>query len=386
MSRDFALWHTEDSAPPPPGRHVAVLPGQMVALHRVDLPERIRGPARLRVARSMFAPGLAGSPETLDIVPLVPRAGAAPWSVLQVVGREALAAVTPRLASGCLSLVPDYLTLPHGAGLWVLALRGAGDDMRLLVRAGADRGFAAEPDLAGAILSRWLAKDPPKAVLFQAPADGAPLPEAVAGMFGAAGLAIAPLGDATPGLEWPGAEDLRRLDLRGRPTGSDNRILRALVRVRAPLVAAGLAGLVMLGALMFETRQMNAAARADRAQVATLVQSHLLPGAPILDLRAQVRREIEARQQRRAGDTAQGGPLEVLRALSLALVAGGVTADTVQYAPQGGLVVQLRGPGFEALDALMAALDEAGLAARLVEARAAETGVVAQVAVATGAP
>jgi hypothetical protein len=137
---------------------------------------------------------------------------------------------------------------------------------------------------------------------------------------------------------------------------------------------------------MFETRQMNAAARADRAQVATLVQSHLLPGAPILDLRAQVRREIEARQQRRAGDTAQGGPLEVLRALSLALVAGGVTADTVQYAPQGGLVVQLRGPGFEALDALMAALDEAGLAARLVEARAAETGVVAQVAVATGAP
>lgn len=350
------------AATPPAAPFVALVPGAEVALHRLDIPARIRGAARLRVARAMLAPVLAARAEGVEAVPL-PAAGR-DWSVLMVAERARLAEWAGALPGGarCLALVPDYLSLPHAPDAWVLR-QGAGGVV--LARNGADAGFAAEPDLAAALLRRWAGVRRPGAVLAETDLPG-PVADALTA------LDLTPVQDpaAIAGLMPPRLADLRLADLRGTAGGAVPGA--ALWRRRWVLAALAGAFVLYCAGLALETRRLTAMAETDRAAAEALVRRHILPAGPLPDLRRQVERALAAG----GGAEAAPGAVALLHRAAGVIAASPLRLDMVALRPETGMILSLTAPGFAEAEALVADLAAAGLAAEVRDSAVrAEGGV-----------
>jgi general secretion pathway protein L len=300
-----------DGWPVPDGSALTLaVPGELVALHWLDLPDL--APAQAAAAARLALAERLGESD--------PHIAVAPGSGVRAVAVVARAAMAGWLAEAAragwtaAAIVPDPLLLPAPAAGWAVATDGS----RVLARS-ATAGFAAEADLAAAIIGNAPTM----------PARPA-LPD------------VLPLnllsGDYAPVSRWqPDTRQLRRLGL----------------------LAAAVAGLWLLGdaaALL----QARAAASSAQAELQALA-----PGAadPLAALTTQA-------QQRGAagGLAALAGP--VVQAVSARPGAG---LASLTYTPAGGLVAGVAGGSGEA-QTLAGALNSAGLAASAGSTRATADG------------
>lgn len=368
-------------APPPRGPFVAAVPGSAAPLVPLDLPSALKGQARDRVARRQLRDAYGGTEAGLDIRPA--RLGVAPelWTRLLITDADtrrewlrALGAAAPL----CRAVLPDYLTLPAAPDLWVIETT----ESMVKARLGPEDGFAAEPDLALALLQAAARLTVPRAVLRQGPA----LPD-IDNFLAAQNLPICtdPAELSAHGLTAPSrfAHNELTLDLARDPGAERAEMRRTLSRLRLPFVLAllGLTGWIV--AAMIETRALNAQGLAYRQNSERILRQVMIPTGPILDIRSQVAQTMDRASTASSKVEAEARPLDVLRRAGAVLGNHETTITRVSYQPGAGLVIDLQITDFAALDALVADLRTAGTQARVAQSITRENaGVEAVLAMA----
>lgn len=369
-------WPLGDAARPS-GAVVALVPGQEAPVVTLSLPSTLRGMARLQVARRQVQDrlGLSGAL-------IWPLAEGAVWTRAVVAAPQDAQRWRKALegAGGgrCKAMLPDYLALPAAPGLWVLT---AAPDGRILARLGLDDGFSAEPALAQAMLARM--PDAPRAVLILGEGIDPTLlgPQAV-GVALHRRVADLPV-DLRPATTTPGP--VLGVDLRTEaPVDAAAPLARALRAALLPVVLVLLGAGAWTAATILQTRADLAQADMLRATVEEAARRDILPPGPIIDLRAQVLRAVDARRDG-AHPALAVDPLEVLRQASGPLT--GARVDRLVLDPETGLSAQLWLADFAALDALTEALTQVGL--RVATQRSSadpQGGVTAQLSIGVGTP
>jgi general secretion pathway protein L len=310
-----AGWPAPDGTP-----LVLAVPGEAVALHWLDLPD-------LAPAQAAAAARLALADRLAEADPHIAVARGSGLRPVGVVAREQMAAWQAEAARAGWkpsAIIPDPLLLPVPASGWAVAQDGP----RVLARS-ASAAFAAEPDLAAAIIGT-------DATALAQPALPVPLPLDLLS------------GDYAPVTRWqPDRTQVKRL----------------------ALLAAAIAGLWLGGDLAALFRARSAASAAD-AELLALVPGTSDGASAFAALQAQA-------QQRGAagGLAALAGP--VVQALSARPGAG---LASLAYTPAGGLVAGVAGGAGEA-QALADALAATGLAASASTTRATADGSISDVTV-----
>ncbi len=363
-----AFWRLGDSAPPG-GAHAALVPGALAPMLPLELPDRLRGMARERVAGRQLVEQLAMPAAGFEMRPYTAK-GKKQWSRALITDPEQEAAWRKALRPGCVSVLPDYLALPAAEGLWTIELSGG----MVRARLAPGDGFTAEPELA---LEMLAVAAPPGAVLRLGDAS-----EQLDGFL--AGLEVKLLSDPAA-LRKAGFSVLRWADatgginLKDPPSALYDRLRGKLLRWRVAVVCSVLALALWMGLVALETRRLQADAVRDGDRAEALVRTHFVPAGPILDVRAQVTAALEA-----ASGPAE--PLaEALPALTrLQIAAPLLTADTLRlpvasYRADTGLVATVEAQDFAALDRLVEDLQAADFIVEQLDSRAQqEGGVVAR--------
>lgn len=372
LSAAPAFWRPGNGAPPE-REYVALVPGAQAPLFALSLPVGLTGASRVAVAHRQGIDRLGGG---FDIRPARLDAGEG-WSRVLVARTSALAswrAAPGVTAPQCVALLPDYLALPAATDLWSLALV----DGVVSARLGLADGFSAEPELAAQMLVLALADARaagrvPRAVLWPGARDTGVL----------AVLDGLTLLEADPGAQLLGhgelALDLRRAAIVA-PDGLETRLRRWLL----PALLVALGALGWATAEVLTLRQDSAMAGAIRAEVLEAARRDLLGAGPILDLQAQVEREITRRETGAGLSAAQGAsadPLALLRAAAPLLAQAEVLSASLT--PEG-VEVSLQLGDFRALDRMVAALGEAGIVARVQRSGIEGEGIGATLALAEG--
>lgn len=381
----LAIHAVEGGAPLPDGPFVATVPGAAAPLLPLDLPPGLRGVARERVARRQLRD--AGCGAGLDLRPARLGPAREAWARMLVCDGALRVGWAGQVAAAdkrCRAVLPDYLALPAAPGLWVIDGVGEGAGA-VRARLGLEDGFAAEPDLALALLQEAAGDAPPTAVL----RSGAPL-EAVDGWLATLDVPICAPGAALPeGIAPPvrlGHGELG-LDLARDPEAQRATLRGHLRRIAATLVLA-LGGFGLWAAsVQIETARLREQERTYRANTEAMLRAGPVPSGPVLDVRTQVADALARARARAEGARANTRPLDVLRAAGEVLVAHGPRVTRASFQPGLGLVLDLETGDFAALDALIADLAAAGTEARVARSAAREgSGVEAVLALdATGA-
>ncbi len=330
----------------PAGPHVAAIPGAEVPLLALDLPEKLRGMARERVAQRMLADRLAVPLEAFEIRPFL-RKGL-PWTRAVVAEAAALEAYRGQLSADCLALVPDYALLPCAPGLWALEER----DGAVLARLGPEDGFAAEPELAAALFQEAAERGLPEAVLVQGE-----VPEVVGAVLD--GLEAPRFTDVGAMVKAKHARPLRftdaiqGLDLIDAPSAVFDRLRGRVAAWRWPVLVAVLALAAYLGNLWAETEGLEQAALADRQSTRDMVRQHFVPSGPILDIRAQVSAALASAATDPEVAERDIDPLLQFQAAAPFFDIGDIEVETVSFSPGSGLVITVAAVDFQALDFLV---------------------------------
>ena len=364
----LAFWRLGDGAPPS-GPFVALVPGDAAPLLTVALPDTLRGPARLDVARRQVLDRLGSGARDLDIR-AAPLGSTATWARVAVADRAQVLRWRSALGAGaarCRGLLPDYAALPTATGLWTLSHDGG----VLRARLGPTDGFSAEVGLAAAMLSRALAQKP-RAVLWLGPPD-AEL-EGILGDLPVHRSAGALPADLRPQLLTQGE---LALNFARDPQADAQAVTQALRRLMWPallfvLGAAGWGSAQLMGA-----RQDTAAAELVLAQTEAAARRDLLGEAPLVDLRLQVARAIDQRRGASAGADAPVSALELFRRASPVLTEGDLTLQSVSLGDDNsGVVLDILVPDFRALESVQSRLSRAGLQAVVQRSAVAPLGGV----------
>lgn len=371
-----------DAALPPPGvAFVATVSGTDLPLIDLDLPAGLRGTPRLTVARRQVCDRLGLEPDRIDILPLLPATGNRQiWTRVFLADAAALghwrAALAGR-AEDCRALLPDYLALPTAEGLWTIA---TDEDGKAVVRLSPDDGFAAEDDLAALMLTRHLAIARPLAVL----RIGNRL-DAVDGCLAAAGVQAVTDAAAlsAAGLALPqrfGHGELAA-DLLSSTAEASVRMRRALRPWALPGALFAAAGLVWLGTVMVTDHRLRATIDSLRAAQIAEVRQGPLPSGPILDLRVQVARAIEARQAAAGSGQSTLGPVAMMRLGAAVLAQSDAEVAAVTFRGGSGLSIDVLVPDFATTESLATRLSEAltsaGVTVRIAGASAQNQDKVA---------
>lgn len=350
------LWRLGEGAPPA-GAFVALVPGDDAPLIALTLPAALAGAARLEVARRQVHDRLGAG---LEMRPW--PVGGHPFSRVAVAERARVLrwrqALGPAQAR-CRGLLPDYLALPSAPGVWVIEVAQG----RVRARLGSADGFTAAVPLAVAMLAQALRQpgEAPKGLL-RLGAPEATLDALLADLPAAPAVEVFARGETGVdfGLDTPNAADRVGARLRG-----------ALV----PGLLLALGALGWAGSVAVAARQDRARADAIEAQVLAAAQRDLLGAEPVIDLRRQVTRAIEARQVPVVASRV-APPLQVLRRAAPVLAqAGSVQAvilarDTVE--------IEITLADFAALDALSVDLVAQGLGVQVLRsASGGDSGVSA---------
>jgi general secretion pathway protein L len=368
-------------APPPRAPFVASVPGAAAPLVPLNLPAALKGQARDRVARRQLRDAYGGTEAGLDIRPA--RLGSAPdlWTRLLITDagdrRDWLRALGV-FAPQCRAVLPDFLCLPAAPDLWVIETTATG----VIARLGPEDGFAAEPDLALALLQEAARTGMPRAILRNGPARAE-----IDTFLTAQNLPICsdPADLTTHGVTAPArfAYNELSLDL-ARDPGAERAEMRGILsRLGLPFALAvlGLAG--WIAAAMIETGTLTAQGLAYRQNAERILRQVMIPTGPILDIRSQVAQTMDRARTARSEVENEARPLDVLRRAGAVLGNHETTITRVSYQPGAGLVIDLQITDFAALDALVADLRMAGTEARVAQSITREnTGVDAVLAMA----
>jgi general secretion pathway protein L len=356
--------------PAPPGRHVVLVPGADVPVLRLDLPARLRGPAREDVARRQLRDSIGAAGDHVEMRPFFAPGTKEGWCRALVADAAQLRDWRAQTGTGCRAVLPDYLALPAAQGLWVLAVENDSVQARL----GLEDGFSADPDLARVMLARALeddAAEPPKAVLMLG--DGA----GIATLLQAHGIPV--VQNATEidalglGLARPEALAHGELsfDLRADPRAARDRLQARVLPWRWPLLFGLVAAALWAAAQTVSTRALEAEIRDERVETLALVRENFVPTGPVLDVRAQVSRSLVARQDAARDWQGQVSPLTVFGQVARVLATSqAVSRDFTFEAETLTAVLQL--PDFAAAEALVADLRDAGLRVDVADLRVSD--------------
>jgi len=377
----LAIHEVGSGAAMPERAFVATVPGAEVPLLPLELPPGLKGVTRERVARRQLHD--AGGGAGLDARPARLGPAREAWARMLVCDGALRADWAARVAPAgrrCRAVLPDYLALPAAPGLWVIE---ADEDAMVRVRMGVEDGFAAETELARALLDEAARAAAPAAILRRG-APSAPLDEWLATL----GVPVCDGDDAlaAEGIVPPvrfGYGELA-LDLARDPEALRAALRGSLRRIAAALVLA-LAGFgLWVASVQIETDRLRDLDRRYRANTEEMLRAGLVPTGPVLDIRAQAEGALtRARAEAEAART-QSRPLDVLRAAGEVMVAHAPRITRASFQPGLGLVIDLEIGDFAALDALVNDLDAAGTEARVARSVAREgRGVEAVLALAT---
>jgi len=381
------VWSVTDTAPPPRGRFVALVPGADAPLMQVDLPPGLRGTARETVARRQLTDRLGDAVADTELRP-APLAGAGgAWKAMLMVRRGDLARWREMLAPhgrAVRAILPDYLVLPAAEGVWTVRTQD-GTDPSVQVRLGPGDGFSAEPAIAAVTLERALQQEGrarPRAVLRLGPALPA-LDEALdAALAEHPGIARATAPEALP-RDMPRPQVLAHgelaLDL-AQPLRDPRREMEARLRGAVlPVVLLALAAAIWAAASVIEIRQLREETRIVQERNLALGREAFLPSGPLPDIRMQVARLIEERRAAlRSGPDAdpERALTRLKRASAILSETGTARLDGVVLQPDGRVMLELRLPDFSSLEDLAEALRAAGLAVERGPSASDDTGGV----------
>ena len=350
----------------PNGPHVASVPGALAPLLPLDLPEKLRGAARERVAERQLVEQLSMPPGGFEMRPFLPK-GAKLWTKVLVVDAGLAGAWRKGLRPGCLALGPDFLLLPTAPGLWTIEVQGE----TVIARLGPEDGFAAEPDLALALLGQ---ASPPKGVLRMGGAQ-ADLDALLAGLSVPVLTDPAALKKAgfTP-MRWTDA--LGGLDLKDPPSALYDRLRTKVKRWRVAVICAVLALSIWAGTLALEMQKSKAGATQDSEIMLALVRDHFVPNGPVLDVRAQVNAALQAAAVPDAPEVKALPPITHFQIAAPVLSDDSLRLLTAAYRADTGLVISVEAVDFAALDQVTEDLRAAGFVVDQLDSRAQQSGGV----------
>jgi general secretion pathway protein L len=339
--------------PLPKRDHVLAVDGAEAPLMPVDLPPRLKGEARLRVARQQIADRLGVAPATIAVMAAGPGRD---WTRVVVVDRARLAALAESADRRCRAILPDYLTLPQDGDQAVIAT--AGDTV--MVRLGATEGFSAPLGVAPVVLGRAL-----EAAGLASAAIGSGVPDAIASVLRAGGIRTHEAEIVTDRIAKP------PFDLRDALKSTD-----AHDGFRTWLLAAGIAfvafGLWAAGVLV-ETRAVTAELDRVRGETEQVLRRGLLPSGPLLDVRAQVTRAMSGTAEDAPRDDLAG--LALLAQVTRLVFERGVAVDGIELDPDL-LRISVTAPDFDAAEALANDFRVEGLSSETEVLRARDDGRV----------
>ena len=358
------LWRL--GAASPNGPHVASVPGALAPLLPLDLPEKLRGVARERVAERQLIEQLSMPPGGFEMRPFLPK-GAKHWTKVLVVDAGLAEAWRKSLRPGCIALAPDYMLLPTAPGLWSIEVIGDS----IIARLGPEDGFAAEAGLALALLAQAV---PPKAILRLGATHG-DLDAYLAGLtvpiltdpaaLKKAGFAL---------MRWTDA--LGGLDLKDPPSALYDRLRAKVKRWRVAVICAVLAAAIWAGTLALDTQKLRAEARQESEIMLALVREHFVPRGPILDVRAQVSAALQTAAVPDAPEVEALPPITQFQIAAPVLTDETLRLLTAAYRADTGLVTSVEAVDFAALDQVTEDLRGAGFVVDQLDSRAQQAGGV----------
>jgi general secretion pathway protein L len=338
----------------------------MAPLLPLDLPEKLRGVARDRVAERQLVEHLSTPVSGFEMRPFLPK-GVKLWTRVLVVEAGLAEVWRKGLRPGCIALVPDYLLLPTAPGLWTVDVQ----DETIIARLGVEDGFAAEPDLALALLAQAA---PPKAILRMGRAHS-DLDALLAGLSVPVLTDPAALKKAgfAP-MRWSDA--LGGLDLKDPPSATYDRLRAKVKRWRVAVICAALAGVIWAGTLALETHRLRAERTQDTEIMLALVREHFVPSGPVLDVRAQVSAAVQSAAVPEAPEVKALPPITQFQIAAPVLTDDTLRLLTAAYRADTGLVTTVEAVDFAALDQVTEDLREAGFVVDQLDSRAQQAGGV----------
>lgn len=339
--------------PSPRRDHVLAVDGRLAPVMPVELPAKLRGAARLRVAQRQIADrlGLAS-----DDIAVLPAGKGHDWTRVCMVDRETLAGWADTASGRCRAIVPDYMTLPDKPGHAVMTAQGE----NILARLGPANGVTVPLGAAEAVLFRALEADGLRAAVVTDT-----VPKTVTDALVSAGVDLIPATLNTAGVAKP-ALDLRDALRTGEDTGA----------LRVWFAAAALAFLAFglwAAGLMIETRAIDDEAAKIRAETEEVLRQGLIPSGPLLDVREQVARALAARAAPDARDDMSG--LALFSQVSLIVFERGIGVDAVEL-DETALRLSVNAQDFALAEALQDDFVTEGFDATTEVLRAREDGRV----------
>ena len=359
------LWRL-GAGKPPSAAHVVLLPGEQVPLLPVDLPEKLRGGARERVAERQIVEQLSIQRDHFEMHPFATN-GSKNWARVAVVDSGLATAWRHSFGRGAIGAVPDFMALPAAEGLWAIEVV----DDKLRARLGPDDGFAAEADIA---LVQLADLPPPKAILRL----GDPHEEIDAFLDGLNARKLSnPKGLKAAGfpvLDW--AKATGGLNLKNPPSAAQDRLGVAIKRWRLGVVAAILAAAAWVGNVVMQTRDVQSVLNRDKTLIESLVREHFLPSGPILDVRAQVSAVVDAAKTPDVVEVQTIPALDQFQIAAGILTRDGTKVLVAAWRPETGLELELEAADFTTLDDVIAALQDTDFLVEQLDSRAQQSGGV----------
>ncbi|MEO0385957.1 MAG: type II secretion system protein GspL [Pseudomonadota bacterium] len=349
----------------PAGPVTLTVPGEDAVAVHVAMPRNLRRRAAARVAENAVAEVLAAPADTLHIVFAPDQPGAAiAVAEEQVTVWQGQVRASGRRVAG---VIPDYLTLPWHPGTWTVFIEETRG--RVEARLGAMDGFAAEPPLADLILARRLGAGDGAPSRIQVHGDAALLPTFRAALDAYPGAARAePVGP----LRVPGPAGLTLLSGRFGDGGDLGKALRAW-RVAAVLALTALG--LWTAETVFDIRTTEAALQRTNAEIARVFDTRIAPGEPIVDIRLQTARQLDALRRAARAPAARAQFVALMAAGVPALQAHATRIKEIRYQDLT-LIVGLEVASFARLETLTQSLRQAGLETEIRSSSAsADAGV-----------
>lgn len=344
---------------------VVLAPGTEVPLLAVDLPKTLRGGSREQVAWRQLQDLYGLSADDIEMRPYVGAGKADSWTRVLVVDAALIARWREKTGQACRAILPDYLALPAASDLWVIS---ATEDI-LQVRLGTQDGFSGDVDMVRLMLGRALSGgdiSAPKAVLHLGPK-----PPWLTDLMGDIPVVDQPDALQKLGVETPKvlAHGELATDLRTDPRAIREHLRRRILPWRWPVLSGMLAVGVWAATQIIDIRDLDQATDTTRAEIETIVRDQFVPTGPILDIRVQVSRALAAQQASITAGSGQVSPLVLLGQVADVAVGLAATPDQITYSQTDGLTMDVRLADFAAVDRLVAALENSGIAAEVRDAR-----------------
>lgn len=348
---------------------VVLVPGELVPVVALELPDGVRGLQRERIAARQLRDLMALSPEAVEMRPVRDAAAPKTWSRVMIVDKDRVLEWRRKAGPGCRAVIPDYLSLPAAGDLWTVACH----DGMVLARMGTLDGFSMEPGPARLILERELAGAPPRAIL--KPGE---LPPEIDEVLAGSGIPVIETAEEAErhGLAVPRVLAHGELDrdLRQDPQQEQRRLRRLVLPWRWPVLASIVALGVWSAAAIIETGRLERQAADIRAETVEEVRARFVRDGPIPDVRAQVGADLDRLRDRVRKRRQQSSPLDLINRAAVVMAGGDARVEEITMDQGGRLTVLLELPDYGAQDAIEDALRSAGLGVDVVESGLGENG------------